>query len=220
MKKILLVITISILLLFTSCVTDNSNSRNSDVDSSNVSILSSEGNESNDIQDESTDISDESNDTSNESNDTSSESNNISFAIDMDQIFGSVDEVYSIDVEYINEVNNSGWLSTAAKGNITYEYTQKWKDKMQYYYEILYTALSDDRKTALKTSQENWQSAFESELKLNSEILAQNLINYDIYEYFDYLTYRSRAISLYKMCCSMNNLYDIETGTWLYDDLE
>lgn len=133
---------------------------------------------------------------------------------DISEILGRTGNVYRIDRDYIKEMNRNCYASNAEKGEILQKYSNQWQDKMNYYYDVLYAALNDDGKNALKSSQENWQKAFNAEMELNKLIQAQNLILYDVFDNPQYTGYRTRAISLYIKCCSMNNLHNSAGNTY------
>lgn len=127
--------------------------------------------------------------------------------------------LYEIDRKYIEEMNQNRDICNAARGEIECLYTQQWKEKMTYYYDVLYEVLNKEGKQVLKNSQENWQKTLELEEELNSIIQVQNNIIYDVFGNPEYTAYRARAINLAMKCSSMNVLYDSEGGT-LYTNLK
>ena len=128
--------------------------------------------------------------------------------MDANEILGSTAAIYQIDKAYINEINQNLHVSNAEKGNITFKYIEQWKEKMEYYYNILYDLLNEEGKKILKNSQDNWQKALDSDLSLNEAIQVQNNIIYDVFDNPKYTAYRTRAIALFIKCSSMNNLDD------------
>ena len=122
-------------------------------------------------------------------------------------LFGSAGKLYPLDREYIDAMNQALNASEAERGNIEYEYIQKWKAQMEYYYGILMNALDDEGKATLKASQDSWQAAYDADLALNGAIQAQENIIYDVFENPEYHAYRSRAVALSVKCLSVADDY-------------
>ena len=128
--------------------------------------------------------------------------------VDENAILGCTATMYQIDLAYINQINQNLHMSSVEKGNITFKYVEQWREKMEYYYNVLYGLLNEEGKKILNNSQVNWQKAFDSDLELNETIQVQNNIIYDVFDNPKYTAYRTRAIALFIKCSSMNNLDD------------
>ncbi len=131
--------------------------------------------------------------------------------ITVDELCGqSVRDVYEIDKNCVEELNKDLNACNAARGNIIYKYREQWKAEMEYYYDILYSALNEEGKQQLQKSQEAWQTMYDTEMELNGTVQAMNNIMYDVFDNPRYMMYRERAITLYIKCMAMGNLSDAE----------
>jgi uncharacterized protein YecT (DUF1311 family) len=133
--------------------------------------------------------------------------------------FQDLGKAYKIDLDYIAEMNEHKDAVPGKLLEITYKYAEKWEEKMNYIYNVLYEAMdkiendtsselyrSETFKTgkeALIISQENWQKSYDSDSELIGQWYAMENAMIDVFSSFYYNAYRTRAINLYYIC----NLY-------------
>ena len=112
---------------------------------------------------------------------------------------------YDLDAEYMAALKESNG-SNAEFSDITVEFGNKWKAKMEQYYSLLYEKLDENSQEFLIKSQDNWRKFVKSNEDLEQNIVNQyqggsmgSLVLSENY----IIRYRTRAVELLQKCESL-----------------
>ena len=124
--------------------------------------------------------------------------------------FDSIGDIYidQLSLEYPLDLEYKDAFEKSMKSNvefceITREYANKWKEKMNTYYTCMMNELDDDGKKLLEKSQKEWERFYETNDLLNertTETFGAGTIVPIIQAKHELVKYRSRAIDLLLKC--------------------
>lgn len=158
--------------------------------------------------------------TSNSQENASAISENETFSFESLSINGGVPDLgraYQIDIEYMQEMSENQDAYPGVQLEISYRYTGKWKELMNYYYAYYYNELEKAEqnnpfaeigrnpdfaaaKAALEASQIAWEQSLDADREWMIQPYAIEFAMIDKYSSYYYNAYRTRAITLYFMC--------------------
>lgn len=122
----------------------------------------------------------------------------------------SANEIVLLDNEYEKEITAA--YSNFEKGEVNYEFAEKWDKFADKYYNEIMKIASDDFKKALTISQDEWKKyaevSEETQLRYLQDLYEYGTIVPVLHSYYTYDLHRERAIEIYEMYFKLKPLVD------------